>query len=67
MQYLITTKETSMKRKHHNEIVDENYQDKITGEKAIGKSRFKTKKYKRPTSSMLLKSSIRKYIMDTDT
>lgn len=53
-----------MKRKQHNEIVEENYQEKITGERSLGKSRSKTRKYKRPTSSMLLKSSIRKFILE---
>lgn len=56
-----------MKRKHHNAIVDENYQDKIVGEhERVGKSRHKTKKHKRPSSSMLLKSSIRKYLIEED-
>lgn len=53
-----------MKRKHHNEIVEENYREKITGERNIGKSKAKCKKYKRPSSSMLLKSTIRKYMLD---
>lgn len=53
-----------MKRKHHNEIVEENYQEKITGERNIGKSKSKSKKYKRPSSSMLLKSTIRKFMVD---
>jgi len=56
-----------MKRRHHNEIVDENYEEKITSEnRRIGKSKHKIKKHKRPSASMLLKSTIRQHIMKED-
>lgn len=52
-----------MKKKQHNEIVDQNYEGKIVGEhERMGKSRHKSKKHKRPSPSMLLQSSIRKYL-----
>jgi len=54
-----------MKRKHHDEIVEESYREKVLGPRArnVGKSRTKSKKHKRPSCSMLLKSAMRKVMI----
>ena len=50
-----------MKRKQHKEIVEENYREKITGDKSTGKSRIKSKKTKRPSPTLLKNCAQRAY------
>ena len=50
-----------MRRKEHDEITDQNYRGPIRGHSRKGKTFSKHRKYKRPSSKLLLKSSVRRF------
>ena len=51
-----------MKRKQHEEIVENNYKGQIGNDKPTGKSKTKVKKNDRPSPTMLLKVAKRKFV-----